>query len=97
MSSEDKTSTTGTITEVKEFLEEDVPEKGHQDVDNIGGDKDLTGTNGIEKSKDITLEDTTEINIEETMNEETEEHRQVTLEDTTNNTEASEDIRNKQE
>ena len=79
MSSEDKTSTTGTITEVKEFLEEDIPEKEHQDVDNIGENKDLTGINGIEKSKDITLE----INIEETINAETEEHRQVTLEDTT--------------
>ena len=79
MSSEDKTSTTGTITEVREFLEEDIPKKEHQDVDNIGENKDLIRINGMEKSKDITLE----INIQETINAETEEHRQVTLEDTT--------------
>ena len=80
MSSEDKTSTTGTITEVREFLEEDIPKKEHQDVDNIGENKDLIRINGMEKSKDITLE----INIQETINAETEEtETEVTLEDTT--------------
>ena len=83
MSSPDKTSTTGTITEVKEFLEEVPPEKEQHDVDNIEGDKDLTGTNEIDKSANITLEDTTKLGIEETINAETEEHRQITSDDTT--------------
>ena len=84
MSSPDKTSTTGTITEVKEFFEEVTPEKEQHDDDNIGGDKDLTGMNGLEKSEDITLEDTTKINIEETTNVETEkEQSQITLDDMT--------------
>ena len=85
MSSPDKTSTTGTITEVKEFLEEVTPEKEQHDVDNIEGNKDLIGINGIEKSADITLEDTTKIDIEETINAEaeteTEEQRQITSDD----------------
>ena len=83
MSSPDKTSTTGTITEVKEFLEEVPPEKEQHDVDNIEGDKDLTGMNKIDKSADITSEDTTKIYMEETIKAETEEHRQITSDDTT--------------
>ena len=84
MSSPDKTSTTGTITEVKEFLEEVTPEKEHHDdVNNIEGDKDLTGMNEIDQTADITLEDTTKIDMEETINAEAETEAQMTLDDTT--------------
>ena len=59
MSSTDKTSTTGTITEVKELVEEVLPEK-EQETDNIGEDEASKGINGNEKSEQLTLDDTKE-------------------------------------
>ena len=56
MSSTDKTSTTGTITEVKELVEEVIPEK-EQQADNIGEDEASKGIHGSEKSEQITLND----------------------------------------
>ena len=59
MSSTDKTSTTGTITEVKELVEEVIPEK-EQETDNNGEDEASKGINGNEKSEQLTLDDTKE-------------------------------------
>ena len=59
MSSTDKTSTTGTITEVKELVEEVLPEK-ERGTDNIGEDEASKGINGNEKSEQLTLDDTKE-------------------------------------
>ena len=75
-SSADKTSTTETITEVKELVEEVIPEK-EQTVDKIGEDKDLNGVKGTEKSEQITLNDTTEQNSE-AINMDKEENKNST-------------------
>ena len=70
MSSTDKTSTTGTITEVKELVEEVIPEK-EQEADNIREDEASKGINGDEKSEQQTLKDTKEPEGTEGTNVET--------------------------
>ena len=72
MSSTDKTSTTGTITEVKELVEEVLPEK-EQETDNIGEDEASKGINGNEKSEQLTLDDTKEPKGTEGTNIETDD------------------------
>lgn len=89
MSSTDKTSTTGTITEVKELVEEVLPEK-EQETDNIGeeeaskgingneksdiGENEASkGINGNEKSEQVTLDDTKEPEGTEGTNMETDD------------------------
>ena len=72
MSSTDKTSTTGTITEVKELVEEVLPEK-EQETDNIGEDETSKGINGNEKSEQLTLDDTKEPEGTEGTNIETDD------------------------
>ena len=61
----DKTSTTETITEVKDLVEEIIQEK-EQKIDKIGEDYDSNGVNRTEKAEQMTLNDTTELNLEAT-------------------------------
>ena len=67
LSSADKTSTTGTITEVKEFVDDVILERDNQEVEEpIGEQKDLKTSTEREKSEQITLDDTIKSNTEGT-------------------------------